>query len=191
MAFDDSDIKIFEQKKDTGSSEDVQRLAELLDRQRQSGNLEKAKVLGETLALLQPEDYRNVLDVDRLVQQHKLDASALYQIRVLIVFCAQMALYRFLPSSILIAQAVTTFYDTLAAREPAFYENISDGTAFSFYQLSVRQNRDVQKKIGSSFAMLCAQEENPLYQELGEAVYAGAYAFAQEVIAGVTFAPLT
>ena len=42
---------------------------------------------------------------------------------------------------------------------------------FSFYYLAFRRGNDVERRIGQTFAMLCSHDGDPIYQELGEALY--------------------
>ena len=46
-----------------------------------------------------------------------------------------------------------------------------DSGAFSFYYLAYRRGNEVDRRIGQTFAMLCAHDGDPIYQELGEAIY--------------------
>ena len=46
-----------------------------------------------------------------------------------------------------------------------------DNGAFSFYYLAYRRGSEVERRIGQTFAMLCSHDGDPIYQELGEALY--------------------
>jgi hypothetical protein len=62
-------------------------------------------------------------------------------------------------------------YDRLINDCPGFYDNISDGAAFTFYYLALRKDNNVEKNIGDRFAMLCSKEGNEKMAELGALIF--------------------
>ena len=67
--------------------------------------------------------------------------------------------------------AQKSFLDTINANHPDIYKYTSDTGAFSFYYLAFRRGGDIERRIGQTFAMLCAHDGDPIYQELGEVLY--------------------
>lgn len=67
--------------------------------------------------------------------------------------------------------AKNSFNNELESLAPTLYKGIGDSGAFSFYYLAYRRGNEVDRRIGQTFAMLCAHDGDPIYQELGEAIY--------------------
>lgn len=63
------------------------------------------------------------------------------------------------------------FYNQLASLDNGLYKGTTDSGAFSFYYLAYRRGIDVERRIGQTFAMLCSHDGDPVYQELGEALF--------------------
>lgn len=161
----DDDIKIFHPKKKDGASSDLAELALLMENYRSNGNMEKADVLGKKLAALKPE---MICPKDC----EKLSTNELRQLRALIVFGVQIALHKYLPHPMLSSQVVNAMYSELSKTAPGFFANISDGSSFTFYYLSVRKNRNVEENIGKNYAMLCDKDNDEFLVSLGERVFA-------------------
>ncbi|MCQ2481677.1 MAG: hypothetical protein MJ121_06125 [Clostridia bacterium] len=159
----DDDIKIFHPKKKDGAS-DLTSLAGIMDKHRANGNIAKASFLGERLAGLTPE---NMCPEDA----EKLKNNELLQLRSLMVFASQISLHSYLPHTILSTQAVNAMYEKLEQTSPGFFANISDGSAFTFYYLTVRRNKDVNYEIGKNFAMLCDRDDNEYLVALGTRIF--------------------
>ena len=161
----DDDIKIFHPKKKDGASSDLAELALLMENYRSNGNMEKADILGNKLAALKPE-------MICLKDCEKLSTNELRQLRALIVFGVQIALHKYLPHPMLSSQVVNAMYSELSKTAPGFFANISDGSSFTFYYLSVRKNRNVEENIGKNYAMLCDKDNDEFLVSLGERVFA-------------------
>ena len=164
MRGNDDDIKIFHPKKQDGAGSEFTSLAGLMDKQRANGNSAKACFLGERLADLTPE---NLCPEDA----KKLESNELMQLRTLIVFTAQISIHKYLPLQLLSTQAVNAMYQKLEREHPGFFANISDGSSFSFYYLSVRKENGVAAEIGKYYAMLCDRDNNAYLQELGARIF--------------------
>ena len=67
--------------------------------------------------------------------------------------------------------AQKSFLDTIKAEATELFETSQDTGAFSFYYLAFRRGGDTVRRIGQTFAMLCSHDGDPVYQELGEALY--------------------
>ena len=46
-------------------------------------------------------------------------------------------------------------YDYLKTEEKGYYDNISDGSAFTFYLLALKKSSDTAENIGEQFAQRC------------------------------------
>ncbi len=161
----DDDIKIFHPQKKDGASADLAELALLMDNYRSNGNIEKAAVLGKKLATLTPE---MICPKDA----QKLDTNELRQLRALIVFTVQISLHKYLPHPMLSSQVINSMYTELSETAAGFFANISDGSSFTFYYLSVRKNKNVEENIGKNYAMLCDRDNDEFLSSLGERVFA-------------------
>ena len=167
MKINDDDIKIFHPKKKETMGSDLTSLAALMDKHRANGNLTKASFLGERLATFTPENFCGE-------DAKNLKSNELLQLRALIVFAFQIAIHAYLPHQLLSTQAVNAMYSKIEIESPGFFAHITDGSSFSFYYLTVRNNRDVEKNIGKNFAMLCEKEDNEYFVELGRRVFSDA-----------------
>lgn len=164
MHSNDDDIKIFHPKKSEGTGADLAAMASLMDSQRTNGNMEKAVRLGEKLADITPETFCPE-------EALRLKNNELFQLRSLILFAAQIFLHKYLPHAILSTQAVNAMYNRLEQTSPGVFANISDGSSFTFYYLSVRKNTDIEENIGKNFAMLCDRDDDPWLIALGKRIY--------------------
>ena len=165
MTNGDSDIKIFTPQKASGD-EDL-RFIEEMNHQRANGNTALAKKLGKQLAdflVLKTGESEESFFTD---YPYKPKGDILYRVMELAVFSAEHRLEALLGNQLLCATAVNSFYDSLIKLAPEFYEKVSSGTAFTFYCLDVRESTSVPERIGQSFAMLCGDEKNPDYFDLG------------------------
>ena len=160
----DDDIKIFHPAKNSGAGADLAELALLMDAYRSNGNMEKAKALGEKLADLSPE---SLCPKDSA----KLNTNEVRLLRALMVFSAQISLHKYLPHQMLSSQAVNAMYAKIAKTHPGLFDNLSDGSSYTFYYLSVRKNRNVEENIGKNYALLCDRDNDEFYEALGTRVY--------------------
>lgn len=189
--YDDSDMKIFggQAESDAAGAAEVQQLAQEMKRQRLNGNSARAKRVGARLAAIAPggenEDSRDLSDV---LGETLPAPYVMYQIRVLLIFTAESYIHRLLPTSFLATTAINALYDTLIENEPRFYDNISDGAAFTFYYLRLRSGGNIDRGIGESFAMLCDREDDEEFIDLGSNVYRYIRRKMEEFIAEEEFA---
>ncbi len=164
MKNNDEDIKIFHPAKKDAQGNDLAELALLMDTYRSNGNMEKAGALGKKLAGVTPE---SICPEDAA----KLKTNEVRQLRALIVFAAQIFLHQYLPHTMLSSQAVNAMYSELSENSQGFFANISDGSSFTFYYLSVRKNRNVEENIGKNYAMLCDRDDEEYLISLGGRVF--------------------
>lgn len=164
MRPNDDDIKIFHPKKTDAAGADLAELALLVDSYRSNGNMDKAVKLGEDLAGLSPESFC-------AEDAAKLTTNEVRQLRALMVFASQIALHKYLPHTMLASQAINAMYSGLSKTAAGFFSNISDGSSFTFYYLTVRKNRDVVENIGKNYAMLCDKDDDEFLVSLGSRVF--------------------
>ena len=181
---DDRDIKVFRpsEVKKTDRESDVLSAAQELDSQRANGNLARARRLGEKLAQFTPENAAKLGGIDIIgnggTDPNDLPSNVLYQARVLMLFTAQLTLHRLL-APVLSAEAVNTMYDHLTE---GFYDNVMEGTSFSFYYLAVRKGFNIEANIGRSFAMLCGDEDGSEYADTGTLIYTLSEKYVTELV---------
>ena len=66
-----------------------------------------------------------------------------------------------------LADAVSSsMYDYLKTEESGYYDNISDGSAFTFYLLALKKDGDTARNIGEQFAQRCGIN-NEEYSDMG------------------------
>ncbi len=139
--------------------------SEEFNRERENGNTDRAKRLGRLVA----EEICRSGDV--LVGEADRNAELKSHRGVLITFAAVSGLELACPSAVTVYAAQNSFYNTLKDLAPVLYKNASDTGEFSFYYLAFRRGGDIERRIGQTFAMLCSHDGDPVYQELGEALY--------------------
>ncbi|MBQ3562158.1 MAG: hypothetical protein IJD71_01700 [Clostridia bacterium] len=176
--FQDSDMKIVGEK----PSNDVKRNKELYgdlaeyENEKAKGNIEKAKKLGKQLA----EDFVSVCKKDELTISEDDSESLITQKVLLLSFTVMAGLEEFCPNITVANAARTAFFDELNLLDNNLFEKSSDTGAFSFYYLSFRRGTEVDRRVGQTFAMLCSHDGDPIYQELGEALYCWFLSTVQE-----------
>ena len=99
------------------------------------------------------------------------DFDMLIQRRLLLSFAATAGFEKFATDDFLCGVAQKSFLDTIKAEATELFETSQDTGAFSFYYLAFRRGGDTVRRIGQTFAMLCSHDGDPVYQELGEALY--------------------
>ncbi len=159
----DKDIKIAGDK----PSEDVRR-NRLKSQENISADREKmngAKLAGKAVAL------KFIADADSVDDESARDKDMLLQRRLLLSFTATAGFEQYIADDTLSGIAQKSFLDTLKKHSEELYNSSSDTGAFSFYYLAFRRGGEVDRRIGQTFAMLCLHDGDPIFQELGEALY--------------------
>lgn len=95
----------------------------------------------------------------------------LLQRQILLSFAAISGFEKFCPDGDCATAAKTAFFDSIKNNYPELHRGATDNGALSFYYLAFRRQNDVERRIGQTFAMLCSHDGDPVYQELGEALY--------------------
>lgn len=99
------------------------------------------------------------------------NSEMIIQRRLLLSFTATVGFEQFCRDDALCGIAQKSFIDTVKKTDPELYRSAGDTGAFSFYYLSYRRGSEIDRRIGQTFAMLCSHDGDPIYQELGEALY--------------------
>lgn len=164
---DDSDMKIAGKNNQNKSRDDTLDEAAELIKQKENGNVEKARKLGE---LLSTEIIK--IDGESAFGEDKAeDCDLRMQRRLLLAFTACSCVENCISNKIIQRVIVNSFYNCIKLENEQFYEDLKGSGAFSFYYLCVRRGGDVDKCIGKTFAMLCGRENDTVIAELGTALY--------------------
>ena len=157
----DIDIKIAGDK----PSKDIKKNLENQNKQApDKAVISSAKAWGKAVALKFIEDANNAAAEDSNLEM-------LIQRRMLLSFTATVGFEQFCNDDALIGIAQKSFLDTIKTANAELYRTSGDTGAFSFYYLAFRRGSEVDRRIGQTFAMLCSHDGDPIYQELGEALY--------------------
>ena len=163
MRNDDSDMKIMGDDYDLPEpKDDTQETAQLLQREKENGNLNRARQLGALMA-----EEVSAVEGDFPA----VEPALLTQRRILLAFVVEVGFDAFLPNSILTETAQSVFYETLQKDAGAFYEDLQESGAFSFYFLCVREGRQVEEKVGETYASLCGRPKDEALAIEGRTLY--------------------
>ncbi len=110
------------------------------------------------------------------------DSYMMMQRLLLLSFAVTVGLESFCANDTVSGIAQKAFLDTVRAEAPELYAYSSDNGAFSFYFLAFRRGTEVERRIGQTFAMLCSHDGDPIYQELGEALYCWFYSVVEQTV---------
>ncbi len=164
--YSDNDIKIAGDK----PSEQIKKNREARNAVNDSPDKEsikKARNWGRDVALKFIEDaLESIKDGDEAT-----NGEMLVQRRMLLSFTATVGFEQLSSSDSLSGIAQKSFLDTIRAKDADLYKTSADTGAFSFYYLAFRRGGEVDRRIGQTFAMLCSHDGDPIFQELGEALY--------------------
>lgn len=153
------------------------------NREKSNGNINRAKTLGQEVA----EEFVNVCRKDELTVSENDSEQLVTQRILLLSFTVMAGLEHFCPNMTLANASRSAFFDALFNLDKSLFEKSSDTGAFSFYYLSFRRGSEVERRIGQTFAMLCLHDGDPIYQELGEALYCWFFSIVGKKVKGVGF----
>lgn len=179
---DDRDIKIYVKKGNSETTE-FESLSDDILRHVSNGNKDRAIELGKKMAKVKAED--NVVDLSK----YNLSAAQLYQVRVLLTFVAEFAVQKNISVTFLSDFVSNAMYDYLKLNEPGYYDNISDGAAFTFYLLALKKDGDTAQNIGEQFAMLCGIHK-PEFAKLGSEIFTEGEKYFTKLIHNAGFIPI-
>ncbi len=183
---DDSDIKIFKGASSESDSSDLFALAEEMKRHVLNGNSPKAKQLGRELAAISPDSDDLGEELQKFVRNSAVDEEIKIQLQTLMLFSAEYTLFNSL-CPMLSTAATEAMYESLRTEKAEYYNEISSGTAVSFYYLAVKRNKNLSSAVGESFAMLCEMQDNKLIKTLGENVFVIMCKKIEEIIESYSF----
>lgn len=167
--FDDKDIKIVgDRPSDTVKIHRAAKQAEdEFSIESANGNLDRARALGKAVAEKFCEAGNDIMPDGDSADNTEM----LIQRQQLLAFGVKIGFERFCPNDILAETAWSSFEKQLGKIAPSMQPSTTDTGAFSFYFLAYRRGGDIERRIGQTFAMLCSHDGDPIYQELGEALY--------------------
>lgn len=100
-----------------------------------------------------------------------VDFNMIIQKRLLLSFAATIGFEQYCSDDSLCGIAQKSFIDQIKKENEEIYKTSQDTGAFSFYYLAFRRGGETERRVGQTFAMLCSHDGDPVYQELGEALY--------------------
>lgn len=164
ILYSDNDIKIAGDK----PSRDVKKNMEnhISGDELSQKEIDNAKELGRIIAAKFIADAK-----DASATEDNSDLEMIMQRRLLLSFTATVGFEQFCKNDSVCGIAQKSFIDTVKSRDYALHKSSSDTGAFSFYYLAYRRGSEIDRRIGQTFAMLCSHDGDPVYQELGEALY--------------------
>lgn len=182
---DDRDIKIAgSQPSNTDRNKlETSYATEEFNREKQKGNIEKARRLGVLVAEHLSAQGRSILF--DIIGEDKRDYIT--QCHQLVTFAVSVSFGRFCSSSVVSKTAYNSFSDTLKRIAPEMYASSKDMGAWSFYFLAYRRAGDVERRIGQTFAMLCSHDGDPVFQEIGEALYCRVMSLVENLVNEIGF----
>ena len=110
-------------------------------------------------------------DAETEIDPEFSDYDMIQQRRLLLSFTATAGFEQYIGDDTLDGIAQKSFLDTINKHSSELYKTSCDTGAFSFYYLAFRRGSEVERRIGQTFAMLCSHDGDPIFQELGEALY--------------------
>ena len=130
-----------------------------------SERVQSAKKIGREVA------EKFIADANTSSKNTDGDYDMLLQRRLLLSFTATVGFERYIADDTLSGMAQKSFLDTIRKNNSELFKSSSDTGAFSFYYLAYRRGQDTERRMGQTFAMLCSHDGDPIFQELGEALY--------------------
>ena len=172
MQNDDRDIKIFNAKSpaEKSTEDELETMADILEKHRKNGNLAKAGKLGEELALMSVGKVVSIPYGDDINVESGDYTGIQYQASVLLVFSARYFLGRYLGEE-LIPTAMSALYNKLIDISPSLFKDLSGGAEISFYTLALSRDGEQMKHIGNCFAMLCKKDNDEKFSAYGAKLY--------------------
>lgn len=162
--YSDNDIKIAGNK----PSQDIKRDREkpIAQKNLEKDKVRNAKELGKVIAEKFIKDAR-----DSAADDDFADSQMIIERRLLLSFTATVGFEQYCLDDTLAGIAQKSFLDTVKKTDNELFRTSSDTGAFSFYYHAYRRGSEIDRRIGQTFAMLCSHDGDPIYQELGEALY--------------------
>ena len=170
----ENDVKIYHSKSELNrNGNDLAVAFNAVIAQRTNGNIDKARKLGETLATITPTGSGDgiIVDIKDHLAPRYFAPDILYQIKVLLVFACETLLQIEIPVSVVSTTAISSMYENIKLNSQGFYDNISNGAAFTFYYLAIQKDGELSDNIGEAFAMLCSVKNKEGFVKAGKTVW--------------------
>jgi len=181
---EDGDMKIapdFSARRSRSAEDAAEEGAAEFIKNRESGNIEKARALGRELALA-------LMTVDPALEEFSSNEGLATQAKALFSYTVNCAVEGCSPNSIIAHTALSTFYASVSEESPAISDRINDSAVVSQYILAgTSRGRGSVGEIGQVFAKLCLYEGNDRYIALGEALYEKYLKQSSDMIGAVPF----
>lgn len=166
--FEDEDVKIFGANKIENEADVLIRIVEIMKKQRANGNMDRAKEMGEAIALRVYKLMDEMFIWENYAREIN-NKNIPEQIEKLITFTVEAELHVLLEKYSVSTMAVNAFYDKLIELDENLYNNITD--AYTYYYLVLRKGGDVAGGIGKQFAKLCSAKDDEVLQDAGKEVF--------------------
>ena len=137
-----------------------------LKKNKDNGNIEKAKKLAQSLAGLVSDSCA----FSRFAGSLPQDPAEIEQAKILFAFTVDSLWGALMPNEITAQSAASEFLSKLSELDPDFYAVICQAEGFSLYLLEGKTKGDPQK-IGLTFAKLCRKENDSGLALLGKELY--------------------
>lgn len=167
--FNDDDVKIAPNdlsqlfKKENPVADDN---IDLYLRQRSLGNTARARRLGK-------EYVADLIDCVWTKAPQGVDNAVFdTQVKILFAYVVHRIIEDYSDNHIVANTAISSFYEQLEQEEPALFEALCNGTAFTMYLYTHRSGTENAQTIGEVFASLCEAKENEDCAVIGESAYA-------------------
>lgn len=186
----DNDVKIYHSKSELNrSGNDFNVAFNAVIAHRTNGNIDKARKLGEILATITPSGSGDgiIVDLKDHLAPRYFAPDILYQIKVLLVFACETLLQIEIPVSVVSTTAITSMYENIRLNSQGFYDNISNGAAFTFYYLAIQKQGELSDNIGEAFAMLCSVKNKEGFVKAGKTVWNIAVDIIEKEIEKINF----
>jgi len=186
----DNDVKIYHSKSELNrSGNDFNVAFNAVIAHRTNGNIDKARKLGEILATITPSGSGDgiIVDLKDHLAPRYFAPDILYQIKVLLVFACETLLQIEIPVSVVSTTAITSMYESIRLNSQGFYDNISNGAAFTFYYLAIQKQGELSDNIGEAFAMLCSVKNKEGFIKAGKTVWNIAVDIIEKEIEKINF----
>ncbi|WRS28227.1 hypothetical protein U6B65_03605 [Oscillospiraceae bacterium MB08-C2-2] len=158
----------------------AERAARQYMRQRETGNIDKARKLGATFA-------KGILEGTIISRDAELDAPDYTQQVLLYSYVVNLVIQHRSPNSILSQTALNVFYEILEESSKELYAIISDMASFSFYILCERTHASSEECVGDVFAKLASRPGEEFYIERGNSLYQRFYKYCLKELEQVDY----
>ena len=149
------------------------------------GNLDKARKLGDSLG-------ENILSFGSECDQEKMTPELVTHAMMLYLFVAEHCLLSSISDPILNKLILAQMNDTISQTLPDFYTNVCQYRSYTLYKLCLQEEEGQSEEhqaehIGSCWAHMVGNENDPQLRALGEKLYCGMYDRCQELLNSVSF----